>query len=184
MLSVCSSETNRFCKLPASAAKQPLAGESVTPSRSDREGASIVVSACLADIACRYDGQPKTNAEALRLVREKKAIALCPELMAGFPAPRPPAEIRGGDGFDVLDGGAKVYNKNGEDITDGFLRGAQKLLNFILENGITEVWLKDKSPSCGVTEIYDGSFAGNVVCGCGVTCALLKRNGIKVVEIP
>ncbi len=114
----------------------------------------------------------------------KKAVALCPELMAGFLSPRPPAEIRGGDGFDVLNGSAKVYNKNGEDITDGFLRGAQKFIDHILKNGITEVWLKENSPSCGVKKIYDGSFSGRVVKGCGVTCALLKQNGIKVVEIP
>ena len=150
----------------------------------DRKEASIVVSACLAGVACRYDGQAKTDAGALRLVREKKAVALCPEILAGFSSPRPAAEIRGGDGFDVLNGEARVYNKKGEDITDGFLRGAQKLFDFVLENGITEVWLKAMSPSCGVSEIYDGSFSGRVVFGCGVTCALLRKNGIKVVEIP
>ena len=90
-----------------------------------------MVSACLADIACRYDGQAKTNEDALRLVYENKAIAACPELMAGFLAPRPSAEIRGGDGFDVLDGRARVYNRNGEDITSGFITGAHKVLDFI-----------------------------------------------------
>ena len=144
----------------------------------------ILVSACLADIACRYDGQAKTNEDALRLVYENKAIAACPELMAGFLAPRPSAEIRGGDGFDVLDGRARVYNRNGEDITSGFITGAHKVLDFIQKNAITEVWLKEKSPICGVYEIYDGSFSGRTIPGCVVTCALLKRNGIKVVERP
>ena len=183
-----SSEINWFCKRKR-VAKQPSAGESrkgesVAPSRSDRQGALIVVSACLAEVACRYDGKAKTNEQALALVRGKKAVTACPEVLAGFPTPRLSAEIRGGDGFDVLNGKARVYNSEGEDITSGFIAGAQKLLDFIRENAITEVWLKEKSPSCGVKEIYDGSFSGRTIAGCGVTCALLKQHGIKVVEIP
>ena len=143
----------------------------------------IVVSACLAGKKCRYDGSAKTNGEVMRLVREGKAVCACPEAMSGLKIPRPPAEIRGGDGFDVLCGRAGVYNKEGKCVTQEFLNGARKFLAYVRKNGADEVWLKSKSPSCGAGRIYDGTFEGVLREGCGVTCALLLKSGIKVVEI-
>ncbi len=157
----------------------------------------IIVSACLAGKPCRYDGEARPNEETVRLVREGKAVCACPEAMAGLTIPRPPAEICGGDGFDVLSGKAGVYNKEGTCITQDFIEGAQKFLQYARKIGAEEVWLKAKSPSCaatlattcvppscGTSRIYDGSFQGVLREGCGVTCALLKKNDIKVVEIP
>jgi uncharacterized protein YbbK (DUF523 family) len=145
---------------------------------------TVVVSACLAGIPCRYNGSAKPDERVKQLFRDKKVIAACPEALAGLKIPRPPAEISGGDGFDVLNGSARVYNKIGTDITEEFLRGAERFLAFVQEKEAQEVWLKAKSPSCGVSCVYDGTFQGKLHEGCGVTCALLKNNGIKVVEIP
>lgn len=144
----------------------------------------ILVSACLAGKPCRYDGSAKPDETILRLVREGKAAYACPEAMAGLAIPRPPAEIKGGDGWNVLEKTASVYNKEGMNITEEFLRGAQKFLEYVKSGGYDEVWLKSKSPSCGVGRIYDGSFSGTLREGCGVTCALLTKHGIKVIEIP
>ena len=149
-----------------------------------KEFLMIIVSACLAGKPCRYDGEARPNEETVRLVREGKAVCACPEAMAGLTIPRPPAEICGGDGFDVLSGKAGVYNKKGACITQDFIEGAQKFLQYAQKIGAEEVWLKAKSPSCGTSRIYDGSFQGVLREGCGVTCALLKKNDIKVVEIP
>lgn len=143
----------------------------------------IVVSACLAGKKCRYDGSAKPNNEVLELIRDKRAVCACPEAMAGLKIPRSPAEIRGGDGFSVLRGEADVYNKEGRCVTQEFLSGARRFLAYVQKNGACEVWLKAKSPSCGVGKIYDGMFRGTLRNGSGVTCALLIKHGIKVVEI-
>ena len=147
-------------------------------------GKIILVSACLAGKPCRYDGGAKRSGVAMTCPEDGRIVPACPEGMAGLPIPRPPAEIRGGDGFDVLKGDAKVYNKEGKEVTEEFLRGARKFLAYAQKIGADEVRLKAKSPSCGVACIYDGTFDGRLREGCGVTCALLLQNGIKVVEIP
>ncbi len=144
----------------------------------------MIVSACLAGIKCRYDGSAKPNEEIVRAVRQGRALPACPEVMAGLKSPRPPAELRGGDGSAVLEGTAEVYNKEGVCLTQEFVRGAEQFLAFVHKKGVREVWLKAKSPSCGVHMVYDGTFEGKLKEGCGVTCALLMKNGIKVVEIP
>lgn len=144
----------------------------------------IVASACLGGKKCRYDGSAKPNAEVIRAVREGRAVLACPEAMAGLKSPRPPAELRGGDGFGVLEGVAQVYNKEGVCVTEEFVAGAEKFLAFARKHNVEEVWLKAKSPSCGVHRVYDGTFESRLIGGCGVTCALLMKNGITVVEIP
>lgn len=144
----------------------------------------IVASACLGGKKCRYDGNAKPNAEVIRAMREGRAVLACPEAMAGLKSPRPPAELRGGDGFGVLEGVAQVYNKEGVCVTEEFVTGAEKFLAFARKHNAEEVWLKAKSPSCGVRRVYDGTFEGRLAEGCGVTCALLMKNGITVVEIP
>ena len=142
----------------------------------------IVVSACLAGIPCRYDATARPDDAVIELVKNGRAVCACPECLAGLKSPRPPAEISGGDGNDVLCGRARVYNKEGKDLTEDFLRGARKFLEFIREQGAARVILKSKSPSCGTTVVYDGSFSGRLVSGCGVTTALLRQNGIEVTE--
>lgn len=143
----------------------------------------IGVSGCLADLKCRYDGSSKPNEIIIKMVKEGHAVPFCPECLAGLPIPRAPSEIIGGDGADVLSGNAKVISENGEDRTAEFLKAAEKTLAFCKEKSVREVFLKSKSPSCGYSKIYDGTFRGGLRGGIGVTAALLEQNGIKITEI-
>lgn len=140
----------------------------------------IVVSACLAGCACRYDKKDNRRDWIEQLVREGKAIPLCPEQLGGLPTPRRPAEICGGEGRDVLDGKACVLDDKGRDVTSAFLDGAYQALHIARLAGATEAILKEKSPSCGSRQIYDGTFSQRRRPGMGVTAALFQRHGIHV----
>ena len=142
----------------------------------------LMVSACLCGIACRYDAAAFADGELSRLVREGRAIPVCPECLGGLPTPRTPCEICGGDGDDVLEGRALVMDKNGQDQTAAFIKGAQYTLQAALSVGANQAILKARSPSCGCGCIYDGSFSGILRKGNGVTAALLLRNGIQVTQ--
>lgn len=108
----------------------------------------IAVSECLRGTPCRYDGMAKPNKGARELVKAG-AVCICPEVLGGLDTPRSPAEIQGGDGFDVLCGKAKVVNKAGEDVTAQYVKGAEIVLELCKKYGVTEAVLKEKSPSCG-----------------------------------
>ncbi|HBI04342.1 MAG TPA: DUF523 domain-containing protein [Paenibacillaceae bacterium] len=142
----------------------------------------IIVSACLMGCCCRYDEKNNLTYEIAKLVQEGKAIPICPEQVGGLSTPRPPAEIIGGNGFDVLEGKARVVDVNGKDVTPQFLKGAQETLKMAQLVGATSAILKQRSPSCGSKEIYDGSFSHKRIEGMGVTAALLTKNGIKVTD--
>ncbi len=149
----------------------------------------VLVSACLAGRACRFDGGAsspigRVGGEELavgRLVAEGRAILVCPEVDGGLGTPRPPAEIVGGDGLDVLEGRARVVTIDGSDVTDAYLAGAERALAAARAAGATSAILKARSPSCGRGQIYDGSFTRSAVAGDGVTAALLQREGITVI---
>jgi uncharacterized protein YbbK (DUF523 family) len=140
----------------------------------------VIVSACLAGIKCRYNGQEATNKEILKLVDKKQAIPLCPERLGGLPVPRKRAEIVNGGGLKVLAGKAKVITEDGEDVTYNFIQGAEKVLNIAQKLGITHAIMKSMSPSCGCNGIYDGSFSGRIILDDGVCTALLKQNGFDI----
>ncbi|WP_342581113.1 DUF523 domain-containing protein [Ureibacillus sp. FSL W7-1570] len=142
----------------------------------------ILVSSCLAGLKVRYNGTHCLDEKVAKLIEEKKAVAVCPEVLGGLSTPREPAEIIGGDGNDVLDGKAKVLTENGKDVTEHFLRGAYATLEVAKKVGATLVVLKENSPSCGSTMVYSGEFNGQKIAGDGVTSALLKRNGFKVIS--
>lgn len=139
-----------------------------------------MISACLIGCECRYDQKSCLDEDLEQLLREGKVIPICPEQLGGLPTPRPPAEIIGGDGFDVLDGRAHIVDQTGNDVTDEFLAGAQQALKLAKTVGATSAILKENSPSCGSSFVYDGSFSGKKVSGVGLTAALFKRNGIEV----
>jgi uncharacterized protein YbbK (DUF523 family) len=107
-------------------------------------------------------------------------VVFCPEVSAGLPTPRAPAEIITGKGVDVLDGFANVVGNDGIDVTTQFVSGAENALELCLNQQIKYAVLAEGSPSCGSSKIYDGTFNGIKIDGSGVTAALLDRNGIKV----
>ncbi len=132
----------------------------------------ILVSACLAGMKCRYDGNDTFKQDIFDLVLKGEAIPVCPETMGGLSVPREPAE-RVGD---------KVISINGRDVTREFKKGAEMTLELALVNKIELAILKSKSPSCGVGKIYDGSFNSKLIQGHGMTTELLMKNGIKVIN--
>jgi uncharacterized protein YbbK (DUF523 family) len=145
----------------------------------------ILVSACLLGFNTRYDGESKKDRELLKELLDKgvEFFPLCLEQLGGLPTPREPSEIE--DGYtarDVIDGRGKVVTESGLDVTENFLRGANLVLDFCKEVGITHAILKDKSPSCGYREVYDGTFKKELKKGRGILAELLEEGGVKILE--
>lgn len=132
----------------------------------------VLVSACLLGVNCRYNGIPKEDAAVKALLSEEDITLLpvCPEQLGGLPTPRTPSERKG----------ETVVSADGEDRTEAFTRGAEETLQIAKLYGCEAALLKERSPSCGNKEVYDGSFTGTLVPGEGVTAELLRRNGVKV----
>ncbi|MDD3271318.1 MAG: DUF523 domain-containing protein [Syntrophomonadaceae bacterium] len=141
-----------------------------------------LVSACLCGINCKYNGKNNLNLYFMELLQEGDVIPVCPEQLGGLPTPRLPAEIDAGSGQDVLVGYSKVLNKNGEDVSDNYIKGAYETLKIAQLAGVDTAILKSRSPSCGSKYIYDGSFSYKLRQADGVTAALLKENGIRVMD--
>lgn len=139
-----------------------------------------LISACLAGQPVRYDGQHCLQSKLKHLIETKQAVLICPEVAGGLSTPRLAAEIIGGNGFDVLNGQAKVITSAGQDVTQAFLDGAYLALNLAQLHQVTHVILKANSPSCGSNLIYDGTFSGQKIQGDGVTAALLKQHNFQV----
>ncbi len=131
---------------------------------------------------CTWKGENKLSLKLLEEFRKGDLLPVCPEILGGQAVPRPNAEIRGGAGADVLDGKAKVVEPDGRDVTGGFVAGAQEVLRIAKVVGAREAILKARSPSCGCGKTYDGTFSHRLIDGDGVTAALLKRNGVRVVS--
>ncbi|MHB9863609.1 2-thiouracil desulfurase family protein [Streptomyces sp. YIM S03343] len=145
---------------------------------------AILVSACLRGVPCRFDGRHKASSAVEEAVTGREVVSFCPEVAGGLTTPRRPAELVGGDGHDVLDGTARVVEDTGRDVTAEFVDGARRALAAARHAGCAEALLMPRSPSCGRGVVYDGSFAGELVTGDGVTAALLERNGIAVRPAP
>ncbi|MDP8200920.1 MAG: DUF523 domain-containing protein [Candidatus Tenebribacter burtonii] len=130
----------------------------------------ILVSACLAGIKCRYDGKDNVNIKVIKMVKKGIAIPVCPEQLGGLQTPRIPAEI-----YED-----KVINKNGENITSQFKKGADETLYIAELANCHKAILKQNSPSCGYGKIYDGSHTGKIIKGNGFTAQLLFQKGITI----
>ena len=130
----------------------------------------ILVSACLLGISCRYDGKSKPHPAVLALQGQHQLIPVCGEIFGGLPTPRTPAE-RVGD---------RVLTEDGRDVTQEYHRGAEDVLALARRLDCKVALLKERSPSCGTGEIYDGSFTRTLTAGDGVTAELLRASGIAV----
>lgn len=130
----------------------------------------LLVSACLLGINCKYSGGNNRLPEAEALAARFELVPVCPEQLGGLPTPRPCAERVG----------ERVINRAGEDVTAAFRLGAERVLETALAQGITRAVLKERSPSCGSGQIYDGAFTGRVIPGQGVTAELLSDRGVAV----
>lgn len=132
----------------------------------------ILVSACLLGKNCKYNGGNNLNQGVLEFIEGHEIIGVCPEQLGGLSTPRLPAEIVAG----------VVTNKEGVSVDNEFRKGAQEALAVALENKVDLAILQSRSPSCGVKEIYDGSFSGKKIKGQGVFAKLLSARGIKVLD--
>lgn len=130
----------------------------------------LLISACLLGEPCRYDGKSKPVTAVERLKDKYEFLPVCPECMGGLTTPREPCEIVGG----------RVCTADGTDRTAEYTAGAEAVLALAKANGCTMAVLKARSPSCGLGEIYDGSFTKTLVAGNGITAELLIKNGITV----
>ncbi len=135
----------------------------------------IIVSSCLAGIPSRYDGRHCQDGRVAKLVKEGRAIPLCPEQLGGLPTPRACCEIT-----KDQDGKRMVRSKDGREWTHHFIQGARKTLEVAKILEVKYLILKSKSPSCGYGRIYDGTFTGRLIEGNGITAQLLLDNGFTI----
>jgi uncharacterized protein YbbK (DUF523 family) len=153
----------------------------------EREKPPLVISACLLGVACNHEGRGSPRPVVEQLARDYRLVPVCPEVLGGLPTPRAAAELVGGDGTDVAtgpdsgaSGAARVINIAGEDVTAAYRRGADAAVAVARAVGATRAVLKARSPSCGSSAIYDGTFSRRLVPGRGVTAAALAAAGLAV----
>ena len=130
----------------------------------------IMVSACLLGERCKYNGGSNENPELIRMLSGHTVIPVCPEVLGGLPVPRIPAEIVNG----------VVMNREGVSVDTEFRKGAERALEIAEEEQPDLIILQPRSPSCGVKEIYDGSFSGKRIPGRGVFAEMAVRQGFRV----
>ena len=130
----------------------------------------ILISGCLLGVCCRYDGASKPHPLAEELSKKHELVPVCPEQLGGLATPRLPAERQG----------ERIVAKSGVDVTGQYRRGAEESLKICRLLGCDAAVLKERSPSCGSGEIYDGTFTGTLVSGNGVTAELFLECGIPV----
>ena len=131
---------------------------------------TILVSACLLGDNVKYDGKNNYDERVEALKEIYDIVPICPEVFGGLPIPRIPSEIKNG----------AIINKEGKDVTHQFNEGAHKVMNIVNFFHIKKALLMDRSPSCGVTKIYNGKFNGTLIDGMGYTAQLLKDKGVKL----
>lgn len=133
----------------------------------------IMVSACLLGENCKYNGGNNRNQKLLNLLSGHELIPVCPEVVGGLPTPRVPAEIVNGI----------VTNRDGISVDDAFRNGANKALEIAMHEKPDLIILQSRSPSCGVKEIYDGTFSGKLISGRGVFAELAVQAGFLVADL-
>lgn len=142
----------------------------------------VLVSACLLGCECRYDARHNRDRVLERELAAGglEAVPFCPEEHGGLSTPRPPAWIERTGAAAVLGGSERVLTDSGIDVTDAFVAGARGALETCKVHAIRRVFLKERSPSCGVQQTHSN---GKLVDGPGVTAELLRRNGIAVTGV-
>ena len=132
----------------------------------------IIVSACLLGENCKYNGGNNYSEKVAQFVKGREVIRVCPEVLAGLGIPRTPIEICGD----------RVISKTGEDVTDCLIHAVKTILSQIADEDIECAVLKSRSPTCGVRQVYDGTFTGTLVDDSGILAGALKMLGIPVID--
>ena len=133
----------------------------------------IMVSACLLGENCKYNGGNNLSEKVINFIKDHEVIPVCPEVMGGLPIPRLSSEIVNG----------VVTASDGRSVDEEFRKGAQIGLVMAKEKEVDLVILQSRSPSCGVNQVYDGTFSGNKIEGRGIFAQLLTENGYKIIDV-
>ncbi|MBQ7364908.1 MAG: DUF523 domain-containing protein [Clostridia bacterium] len=132
----------------------------------------VIVSACLLGENCKYNGGNNYSERVVHFLSDKEVIPVCPELLAGLGVPRTPIEIQNG----------VIVDKNGKNVDATVRRAVETIASSVNPDEIACAILKSRSPTCGVKEIYDGSFSGTLIPGMGSLAARLSAMGIIVID--
>ena len=133
----------------------------------------VLVSACLLGENCKYNGGNNFSPAVVEFVRGQEVMPLCPEMMAGLGCPRTPIEIADG----------VVVDRNGNCVDSAIRKAVAEALEMLREEEIQCAILKSRSPTCGVHQIYDGTFSGTLIDGAGVFAQALKDAGYRVIDV-
>ena len=132
----------------------------------------ILVSACLLGENCKYNGGNNRNESVLRYAAGHEVIPVCPEMLGGLSCPRKPVEWVEG----------RVLTREGDDCTEAFRLGVQRAMEIIADKQVDLAILQSRSPTCGVKQIYDGTFSGVRIDGMGALARALKERGIPLMD--
>lgn len=123
----------------------------------------VLVSACLLGRNCKYNGGNNFNPAVAAFVADREVVLICPEELAGLGVPRTPIELVDGIAVD----------RNGNNVDAALRRAAEAALESIRGLDIDCAILQSRSPTCGVNQIYDGTFTGRLVDGQGLFARML-----------
>ena len=132
----------------------------------------VLVSACLLGENCKYNGGNNYSSAVAEFVRGKEILPICPELMAGMGCPRTPIEI--------VDG--VLMDRDGKNVDTAMRKAVARVLEQIRQEEIQCAILQSRSPTCGVNQVYDGSFSGKLIPGGGIFAQALKEAGYRVID--
>ncbi len=137
----------------------------------------VGVSLCLLGIPCRYNGGHKRMKGLERFLERFSPVPFCPEQLAGLPTPRVPVQFYGGDARAVLEGRARLIDEKGKDLTELYITGCERALRLITLLGLKKLFLKEKSPCCGVNVVW---VEGRTTEGTGLLRALIEGRGLDI----
>lgn len=132
----------------------------------------VLVSACLLGYNCKYNGKNNLNTKVVELLKDHEVIPICPECLGGLSCPRTPCEKLGN----------RIIDQNGNDCTSQFIKGAEIAFDIAKEKHVDLAILQRRSPSCGYSLIYDGTFKGNLIVGRGIFAKKLQSLNIPILE--
>lgn len=132
----------------------------------------IAVSACLLGYNCKYNGGNNKNENVLKFLEGKEVIPVCPEVEGGLTVPRTPAELRDGIAWDA----------DGNNVDAAFQLGVEKTVRRLEQEDIRLAVLQSRSPTCGVKQVYDGTFTGTLIPGQGVLAKALSERGYQLID--
>ena len=133
----------------------------------------ILVSGCLLGENCKYNGGNNYNPRVVEFLKDKEVISICPEIMAGMGCPRNPIEI--------VDG--VLTDCHGKNVDSLIRKSVMEIMERIRDEEIQCAVLQSRSPTCGVNQVYDGTFSGKLIPGSGIFAKSLMDAGYLVIDV-